>query len=154
MLLLLLRSGENVFALDAKRITEVIPRVELRPIPHAPAYLAGLLSYRGAAVPVVDVNVLLGGPPARDALSTRIILLEFTSHNGKNRLLGVVSEEVSHVIHAEAGQFVSPAMSLDEAPYLGAVLRRDEGLVQLLSEDKLLSERMQDALYGSSPEPQ
>jgi chemotaxis-related protein WspB len=153
MLLLLFRSHESLYAIDARRVAEVVPRVSLRSIPHAPAYLAGLLSYRGQAVPVIDFGLLVGGGASREALSTRAILTSFTGHDHQTRLVGVVAESVSRVIEADPRQVVTPAMSLEEAPYLGAVLRLDEGLVQLVAVDKLLSDRMQDALYGGATEP-
>ena len=52
----------------------------------------------------------------------------------------------------EGGLVVTPPMSLDEAPYLGSVLQLDGGLVQLVEADKLLSVKMQDALYGGAAE--
>ena len=57
------------------RVVELVPRVELRPVPHAPAFLAGLLGYRGKVVPVIDLGVLLELAPCRGSLSTRIILV-------------------------------------------------------------------------------
>ena len=152
MLLLMFRTGESLYAIDAKRVVEVVPRVDLRPIPHAPESLVGLLSYRGRVVPVIDFGVLVGARESRAVLSTRVILTEFTTHDRQTELVGVVAENVSHVVNAEPRQVVSPAMSLDEAPYLGAVIQLDEGLVQLVAADKLLSERMQDALFGHRAE--
>jgi chemotaxis-related protein WspB len=153
MLLLVFRSGDSLYAIDAKQVVEVVPRVNLRPVPHAPAFLPGLLSYRGRVVPVVDFGVLIGASLGRDALSTRAILAEFTGADGTARLVGLVAEDVSHVVNAEGRQIVAPAMSLDEAPYLGAVVQLDEGLVQLVEAGKLLSERMQVSLYGGQAEP-
>src|SRR5271170_2284779 len=75
MLLLTFTAGANRYAVDVARVVELIPRVELRPVPHAPAFLAGLLGYRGKVVPVVDLGVLLDAPPCPDRLSTRIILV-------------------------------------------------------------------------------
>jgi chemotaxis-related protein WspB len=150
MLILMFRTGESLYAFDAVRVAEVVPRVALRPIPHAPAYLAGLLSYRGQAVPVIEFGTLVGGKSAREALNTRVIITEFTAHGGESRLIGVIAENVSDLRKVDAGQFVSPAMSLDEAPYLGALLRLDEGLVQLIAVDLLFSARVQDALYGGT----
>ena len=107
MLILMFRTAENLYAFDAVRVAEVVPRVAVRPIPHAPAYLAGLLSYRGQAVPAVDFGVLIGTNPSRDALSTRVILTEFTGHDGATRLIGVIAEDVSHLKTVEAGQVVA-----------------------------------------------
>jgi chemotaxis-related protein WspB len=154
MLLLIFRAGagKSLYALDAGRVVEVVPRVELRPIPNAPAFLSGLLGYRGRVVPVIDFGVVIGGAASLPRLSTRIILAEWTTR-GQARLLGIVAEDVSRVVNADPSQVVSAAMNLDEAPYLGEVIRLDEGLVQLVRADKLVSERVQDALYGTSTEP-
>ena len=64
MLLLTFTAGPNRYAIDVTRIVELVPRVELRKIPHAPAFLAGLLGYRGKVVPVIDLGLLLDVPPA------------------------------------------------------------------------------------------
>jgi chemotaxis-related protein WspB len=152
MLLLVFRAGEALYAIDASKVVEVTPRVELRVIPQAPAFLSGLLGYRGRIVPVIDFSRLIGGSTSPSRLSTRIILASWTTPDGKPRLIGIVAEDVSRVVYADPGQVVSPAMQLDEAPYLAEVLRIDEGLVQLVRADKLISERLQDALLGSSAE--
>ena len=75
MLFLTFTVGTNRYAVDVTRVVEVVPRVELRTVPHAPAFLAGLLGYRGNIVPVIDLSLLLGTTPSRDRLSTRIILV-------------------------------------------------------------------------------
>ena len=62
-------------AIDVARVVEVVPRINLRRLPHAPCFLAGVFDYRGKVVPVVDLGVLLGSESCRDQLSTRIILV-------------------------------------------------------------------------------
>ena len=157
MLLLMFRAGDSPYALDAGQVVEVIPRVDLRPIPRAPAFLAGLLGYRGRVVPVIDFSVLVGAAASPKALSTRLVLIRFTGYDREARLVGLVAEDVSHVANLDRSQVVSPPMRLEEAPFLGAVVRHDGGLIQLVLADKLLSDRMQDALYGvdtpTGPEP-
>src|SRR3954451_8554304 len=68
MLLLTFRVSDDLYAVAAERVVEVVPRVELRPIPHAPACLAGLFNYRGKAVPVIDLGILLGSTPCLERL--------------------------------------------------------------------------------------
>ena len=75
MLLLTFKAGANRYAIDVARVIELVPRVELRTIPHAPSFLAGLLGYRGKVIPVIDLGLLLNSAPCRDCLSTRIILV-------------------------------------------------------------------------------
>ncbi len=76
MLLLTFRAAENLYAIDVIRVVEVVPRINLRRLPHAPGFLAGVFDYRGTVVPVVDLGVLLGSESCREQLSTRIILVD------------------------------------------------------------------------------
>ena len=117
MLLLMFRAGESSYALDARRVVEVVPRVKLRPIPHAPAFLLGMLAYRGRAVPVIDFGVLTGGEAADPGvLSTRVLLTEFTGHDRQTRQVGIAAGDVSHVGNVDSGQVAPSATGLDTSP--------------------------------------
>jgi chemotaxis-related protein WspB len=87
MLLLTFRAAESLYAVDVARVVEVVPRVDLRRLPHAPAFIAGVFDYRGTVVPVIDLAVLLGSEPCRHRLSTRIILVNGrpADHNQESR---------------------------------------------------------------------
>ena len=129
MLLLTFIAGANRYAIDVARVVELVPKVELRSIPHAPPYLAGLLGYRGKVVPVIDLGLLMGTAPCRDCLSTRIILVNDApgDHNhgkddpddsSENRrrspanpmpdssLLGLIGEQVSDLTYVQREQLV------------------------------------------------
>jgi chemotaxis-related protein WspB len=151
MLLLLFRVIDQRYALAARRVVEVVPRVDLRPIPHAPEFLAGLFNYRGRAVPVVDLGRLLGASSSLDRLDTRIILAREPGECG-GRLLGLVAEHVSEVATVRDDQVVLPGMSLEDAPYLGEVVRTEAGLVQVIAVEKVLSESLRNAIFGHSTE--
>src|SRR3954452_8069576 len=97
MLLVTFRADEGLFAIDAGRVVEIVPRVDLRAIPHAPASLAGLLNYRGRIVPVADLGLLLGTLPCRPRLSTRIILVDRAGDERGQAALGLIAESVSDV---------------------------------------------------------
>lgn len=152
MLLVAFRSGGSLFAVDARRVVEVVPKVAPRPIPHAPAELLGLLSYRGKVVPVIDFGVLIGSTRARDVLSTRIILARLEGRGGGGRLVGILAEDVSRVYDADPSRIVSDPIRVETAPYLGALVKLDEGLVQLVEADKLLTGRFDAALLDEATE--
>jgi chemotaxis-related protein WspB len=138
MLLLTFTAGANRYAVVVSRIVELVPRVELRPVPHAPAYLAGLLGYRGKVVPVIDLSVLLDAPPCPDRLSTRIILVNASPDPEADLdILGLVAEHVSDLITVRPEQVSPPAVRLHQAPYLGAIVQNNDGIVQLIAVEKL-----------------
>jgi chemotaxis-related protein WspB len=155
MLILTFTAAANRYAIDVTRVVEVVPKVELRSIPHAPAYLSGLLGYRGKVVPVLDLGSLLGIAPCRDWLSTRIILVNDAPGGHQNRsedrdsshddpagtwgsqgpdpaLLGLIAEHVSDLTYARPEQIIPAPVSLPQTPYLGALIQTDHGIVQLI----------------------
>jgi len=139
MFILRFQVGRESFAVDLRRIVEVTPQANLRPMPHAPAYLAGLFHYRGRVVPVVDLNRLLGAAPSAARLSTRIILVEPAPGQP---FLGLLAERVSDLEEVSERAAATASLSVPEAPYLGAVLDTDSGLVQLLAVEHILPASM------------
>jgi len=170
MLLLTFTAGANRYAVDVARVIELIPRVELRPVPHAPAFLAGLLGYRGEVVPVVDLSVLLDAPPCPDRLSTRIILVnamagespggladrrnpaEHNASSGQDRspdrnLLGLIAERVSDLVNVRPEQMKPAAVQVPQAGYLGAIVQTDEEIVQLIVVEKVWDAMIQGSAF-------
>jgi chemotaxis-related protein WspB len=160
MLLLRFTIGESRYAIDVGAVVEVIPRVELRPVPHAPRTLAGLLSYHGHAVPIIDLGVLIDDTPCRQCLSTRIILVDESvvqdgrttrrvageipdkpaSEDGKSAdssLLGLIAEHVNDLTHVSVEQIAQAPVMLPDAPYLERIVEIDRELVQLIGVDKI-----------------
>jgi chemotaxis-related protein WspB len=168
MMLLTFTAGRNRYAIDVVRIVELVPRVELRPIPHAPAFLAGLLGYRGNVVPVIDLCLLLDVAPCRDCLSSRIILVRDapddqdqlkpdrrdagegigTSASDRVRpsnLLGLIAEHVNDLTYAQPEEVMPVPISLPEVPYLGAVVQTDQGIVQLIAIERVRDSTLRSA---------
>jgi chemotaxis-related protein WspB len=77
MLFILFQIRRDRYALPASDIIEVLPLINLKGLPNAPAGVAGILNYRGTPVPVIDVNEMILGEPAAQRLSTRIILVKY-----------------------------------------------------------------------------
>jgi chemotaxis-related protein WspB len=139
MLVLTFRVAEVLYAVAVKRVVEVVPRVALRGVPHAPDYLAGLLRYRGGAVPVVDLGLLMGESACRDRLDTRIILVDGGLHGGSGPgFLGLIAERVDDVQVVDESKRAVAGLEIERAPYLGSVYETDGGLLQLVEPGKIL----------------
>ncbi len=151
-MVLTFRVAANAYAIDAKRIVEVVPRVVLRSIPHAPADFVGLFHYRGSIAPVIDMGLLMGSTACRDSLSTRIILVDAPGRDGTRMLLGLLAEHVDDLKSVAAEGQIFPAMQLEGALYLGPILQADDILVQLIAVQHILPESMWGAHYGAQPE--
>src|SRR5688572_5758867 len=101
MLFLVFQLGADRFALDVATVAEVLPLVTIRPMPQAPLGVAGILNYRGAPVPVIDLSQLTMGRPAARRLNTRIVLVHYPDRHGAPRLLGLIAEKASETVRRE-----------------------------------------------------
>lgn len=72
---LLFDAGGRTFGLLIGDVERVIHAVRPVPLPHAPAFIEGLLNLHGTAIPVLDLNVWFGDAPRGTGLSDLMIVL-------------------------------------------------------------------------------
>jgi chemotaxis-related protein WspB len=147
MLFLLFRLGGDRYALDAGRVEEVLPLVQLKHIPRAPVGVVGIFNLRGTAVPVLDLSLLALGRTARIVMSTRIILVRYPEDEADGHLLGLIAENATEMMRRESSDFVDAGLRNGDAPYLGPVTQDGHGLVQLIVVDQLLTQSVRDVLF-------
>ena len=152
MLVLLFQAGEQRYALDASRIREVMPLVNIRPVPFAPEGVAGVLDYRGAPAPVLDLSALLQHGHARSCLSTRLIVVDYPDATGAMRALGLIAERATRTVRWQAADLADCGIASDRAPYLGGVARDADGFVQLIDIGRLLPPAVCQVLFKNGPE--
>ena len=138
MLALCFNVGEQRLALPTVVIVEVLPRYELRPVALAPASVIGLLPFRGALVPVVDLCRLVLQRDCRPLLSSRMIVVS-VPHGGSRRQVALLAENVLDLV--PVGDTVS-GLQLADAPWLGDHLVEPPGLPQLLDPSRLLPDEL------------
>jgi chemotaxis-related protein WspB len=146
MLFLLFQLGPERYALEAKRVVEVVPLLCLQRLPQAPSGVAGVFNYRGQPVPAVDLSQLTLGKPAKECLSTRIIIVNYPDRAGRSHLLGLIAEHATETFRAEVSDFVEHGMRVG-APYLVPVFVGPKGPIQWVREQRLLSEPVRDSLF-------
>ena len=135
--------GQDAYVIDATSVVEVVPSVPLRRVPGGPSSLAGLLSYRGAVIPVVDLCQLLGDDACPALMSSRIAVCA----RDDGRLLGVLAQRVTRLVDVDPD--AADAVGGPETPgipALGRVVPVGERLVQLVRIDELVSDALYDEL--------
>jgi len=148
MLYLLFHIGKDRYALEARHVVEVIPFVALKKVPHAPRAVAGIFNYRGQPVPALDLCELTFGCPARERLSTRIILAKCPDPSGQNLLLGLIAEQATEMMRRDEHDFLDTGVKVGAVPYLGPVIMDDKGVIQLLHAQYLLAEGVRELLLA------
>lgn len=154
MQLLTFTVESELYAIESRQVTEVLPLVPARPIPRAPAYVRGVFAYRGRLVPLLDIGRRLADTPLRERLSTRVIVVDCGmggDHRGAARFsLGLVAENVLGVRTTTDADAALPTLHVPDAPYLGRLLRIDDRTVQLLAVEHLLPSELAADLAAAS----
>lgn len=152
MLFLLFQVGGERYALDAGQVAEVLPLVNIRRIPQSAPGVAGVITYRGAPVPVIDLSELTLGRAAPARLSTRIVLVRYPGEGGAPRLLGLIAERATETLRRDPADFVAHGVTSTAAPYLGPMATDARGLIQRIEVSQLLPATLRESLFREPAE--
>jgi chemotaxis-related protein WspB len=157
MQLLTFTIGAEDYAIESRRVVEVVPCVAARPIPRTPDFIRGIFTHRGRLIPLVDLGWLLIDTPLRETLSTRVIVVEFSLGpcsigTGDQRIrLGVAAENVVSLCFSSEVDTSLPALPAPDAPALGRLLRIGGRTVQVLDVERLLPVALLAGLVAPAP---
>ena len=108
---LTIRLQDEMFALEATHVREILDPVPITRVPNAGDFVGGLINVRGSVVPLADLRVSFGMecPPA-DA-DTRIVVMEIDL-DGEPLVTGILADKVYDVTDITAA-------SIEDAPKVG-----------------------------------
>ncbi|MEE2953057.1 purine-binding chemotaxis protein CheW [Fulvimarina manganoxydans] len=108
---LTIRLQDEMFALEATHVREILDPVPITRVPNAGDFVGGLINVRGSVVPLADLRVSFGmqRPPA-DA-DTRIVVMEIDL-DGEPLVAGILADKVYDVTDITAA-------SIEDAPKVG-----------------------------------
>ncbi len=86
--------GDEEYALDIKRISEIIKVREFTDIPRAPEFILGIISLRGVVVPVFDLRRRLNLGVSEMLPSTRIVVCQFEDVS-----VGLLVDSINQVVN-------------------------------------------------------
>lgn len=127
------------FGLPVEQVVQIIEMVALTPLPKAPDIVAGVMSFHGQVIPVVDVRRRLNLSPKPYTLRTPIVICRI----GKNTT-GLVVDSVRGVVEFAVEKVSAPAQiftpeTMPPLPLLRGVARLDDGLLLILDLATFLS---------------
>lgn len=135
------RIADEVLAVRASLLREVLEPAAITRVPGAPKFVAGLLNVRGAVVPLADLRVPLRMPQAPMGPDSRILVLEL-SMDGQAAVVGIIADAVHEVTHIEDAALQNiPAVGTRWPPrYVAAVGRWMGEFVTIPDLDAVLSD--------------
>ena len=114
---LTLRLEDELFAIEAESVREILDLVPVTEVPNASPFARGLINVRGRVVPLADLKVAFGMHRAEQDHDTRIVVIE-TEIEGEPTVVGILADKVYDVTDIE------PA-AIEEAPRVGMRWRPD-----------------------------
>lgn len=140
------RLGGDRYALDVHEVVEVLPLRDLKQVPEAPAWVAGVLAHRQRLVPVLDLARLAFGQPAQVRTSTRLVLVDYPPA-GQGHWLGLILEQATDTLRCAPEAFRDYGLERGAARYLGPVYQDADGLVQRIRVADLLTDEVRGLLF-------
>jgi purine-binding chemotaxis protein CheW len=98
---LMLGVAGEVFAIDARQVREILDPAPVTRVPGAKRYVAGVLNVRGKVIPLADLRLRFGMPPAPITADSRFIVLEIEL-DGDPTTIGIVADKVYEVTELDA----------------------------------------------------
>lgn len=129
------RVGEETFGLEIGEVREVVEYREVTPVPRSPSFVAGIISLRGAILPVVDMRRRFGIPSSDPGPETVILVVE-----AKGRKVGLVADRMLDIYKVSGTQILkgkSRKSPVEEA-YIREIVNFEDQVIILLAVESLI----------------
>jgi purine-binding chemotaxis protein CheW len=134
------RVASEEYAVSLMDIKEIIKPRETTEIPHAPAFVKGIISLRGTIVPILDMRLRLGFPPSPDSARERFVIVK----KGEG-FCGLLVDEVYQVINLDQQPIERPPTVLEgtDREFVKGIGRKDENIYILMDLEKVMDITLQ-----------
>jgi len=134
MKIVIFKMASREYGVDIRQVREVIRMKEIIPVPESSEFVEGVISLRGAVVPVINMRKKFGLENKAREKTNRIIVTHIN-----RQIVGVIVDEVMDVIYTEEGNIAPPDEVLKDAEYLTGVAKTAERLILMMDLEKILS---------------
>lgn len=140
--LLSFRLGLQEYSVDIMSVREIRGWTRATPLPHAPAYVTGVINLRGTVLPVIDLATRLGMAPVSADARNVIIVVQVNGHTA-----GLLVDGVSVILALPQSDLQSPPELASEGTggCIAALTIVDGRMIRVLDLDAVFPHDMQDA---------
>jgi purine-binding chemotaxis protein CheW len=135
-------AGSDSFGIDTRKIREVLGNRDLQRVPMAPAFIGGVVPYRGEVLTTVDFRALLGMGEHTEA--SCVLVLE--DEDGDERF-GLVVDAVGGVVTVNRNMLEANPCTLESRGkwLFDGAYKMETGLMVQLDPQKLRPSRLAEA---------
>jgi purine-binding chemotaxis protein CheW len=130
--------GAQEFCIATTAVREIRGWTPVTRLPHAPAFVLGVVNLRGAVLPIIDLAVRLGFPASQPTARHAIIVAELNQ-----QIAGLLVDGVSDIFTAGQDQIQpTPDVAAEAArQFLSGVIAIDGRLINIIDVASLLPSR-------------
>ncbi len=134
------RVASEEYAVSLMDIKEIIKPRETTEIPHAPAFVRGIISLRGTIVPILDMRSRLGFSPSEDSSRERFVIVK----KGEG-FCGLLVDEVYQVVNLDRQPIERPPTVLEgtDREFVKGIGRTDDNVYILIDLEKVMDISLQ-----------
>lgn len=127
--------GDQEFCVDIMTVREIRGWSPATPLPHAPAYVRGVINLRGAVLSIVDLAARLGLPATEPTARAVVIVAQMSG-----RVVGLLVDAVTGILTVTADAVQpTPDVGSDMArSFVAGVLAVEGRMISLVTLDNVL----------------
>jgi purine-binding chemotaxis protein CheW len=127
--------GDSAYLVPAESVLYMESFTGATLVPGAAPFVVGLVQIRRRVVPVVDLRIRFGLPPAAPSLGQRVIVVQVAE-----RIVGLLVDSAREVVHVPASAIAPPPelISGQSAGFVRAVAPVSGRLSMLIDLDKVI----------------
>jgi len=132
--------GEELFAINVSKVTNILEMSQITKIPKAPEYMKGVINLRGTVLPVIDLRLKFGLPEKEATVDTSIIVLSINL-NGEMVMVGIQVDSVKEVLEFITDEIApSPTIgSKYNSGFIEGMWRTEDKFIMILDIDRVFS---------------
>ena len=128
------RLGSENYAIDIGLVQEIIRMQAVTPIPGADYTIAGVTSFRGRVIPVVDLRQACGAVTGEETADSRIVVVTIDAE----RTYGLIVDAVSEVLRLPGAQVEPVTSVMGDSRVVRGIAKLEGRLVALLDLDGVI----------------
>jgi len=132
---------DKEYGIDIQYVSEVIRVGQFTPIPETAEYIAGVVTRRGAVVPLINLKKKFQYSHFEIEKTQRVIICRVGGH-----LVGLVVDRVSDVLKVDPADISPPDEFLKQAQYLIGLVKVRDRLILISDVEKMLGREATSAI--------
>jgi purine-binding chemotaxis protein CheW len=139
--LLSVRVNDQDFAIDIMSVREIRGWTPSTPLPHAPAYIKGMVNLRGTVMTIISLAERLRMPATEPNASSVVVVVE-----GRGRMVGVLVDAVSDIINIDPSMVQEPPNvgSTGVSKVVNGLLTLEGRIVSIIGIDAIIPDELME----------